>query len=109
MGFRTDQFISSPGGHVYLHRHSFRGPIRLDQGNPRDLLDQHAPRGAYCGVLGYFDDAGHADFNILIRTIAAAEQGAICWGGGGIVMDSTWEDEWQEIHSKVGRILSTPL
>jgi len=76
-----------------------------------EVIDEleYQPRGAYCGVLGYFDDAGHADFNILIRTIAAAEQGATCWGGGGIVMDSTWEDEWQEIHSKVGRILSTPL
>ncbi|MCD8524183.1 MAG: aminodeoxychorismate synthase component I [Saccharospirillaceae bacterium] len=76
-----------------------------------EIIDEfeHAPRGAYCGVLGYFDDAGHADFNILIRTISATAQGAVCWGGGGVVMDSTWEDEWQEIHSKVGRILNTPL
>jgi len=76
-----------------------------------EVIDEleHESRGAYCGVLGYFDDAGHADFNILIRTIAATTNGAVCWGGGGIVMDSTWEDEWQEIHSKVGRILNTPL
>lgn len=76
-----------------------------------EIIDEleHAPRGAYCGVLGYFDDAGHADFNILIRTISATAQGAVCWGGGGVVTDSTWEDEWQEIHSKVGRILNTPL
>ncbi len=76
-----------------------------------EIIDEleHESRGAYCGVLGYFDDAGHADFNILIRTIAATKDRAVCWGGGGIVMDSTWEDEWQEIHSKVGRILNTPL
>lgn len=67
------------------------------------------PRGPYCGSLGYFDDAGHSDFNILIRTIVARPQGAECWGGGGVVMDSTWEDEWQEIHTKVQRILDTPL
>ncbi len=67
------------------------------------------PRGPYCGSLGYFDDAGHSDFNILIRTIVARPEGAECWGGGGVVMDSTWEDEWQEIHTKVQRILDTPL
>ena len=67
------------------------------------------PRGPYCGSLGYFDDAGHCDFNILIRTIVARRNGAVCWGGGGVVIDSTWEDEWQEIHTKVQRILDTPL
>src|SRR5690554_3150819 len=67
------------------------------------------PRGPYCGSLGYFDDAGHSDFNILIRIIVARTQCAECRGGGGVVMDSTWEDEWQEIHTKVQRILDTPL
>lgn len=64
-----------------------------------------AERGPYCGSLGYFDDAGFADFNILIRTVVAQEESALCWAGGGLVMDSTCEEEWQELHSKVGRIL----
>lgn len=63
------------------------------------------PRSAYCGVMGYFDDAGFADFNILIRTIVATQQGAQCWAGGGVVLDSTCEEEWQELHTKVARIL----
>jgi len=67
------------------------------------------PRGAYCGSLGYFDDAGYADFNILIRTIEATQQGAFCWGGGGITVASTADDEYQEILAKVGKILATPL
>ena len=67
------------------------------------------PRGAYCGSAGYIDDSGLCDFNILIRTIEAKPEGAVCWGGGGIVMDSDAEDEYQEIQSKVGRILSTPI
>lgn len=66
-------------------------------------------RGVYCGVFGYFDDSGLSDFNILIRTICATKQGANCWAGGGVVMDSTWQDEWQELHTKVRRILDTPL
>lgn len=67
------------------------------------------PRGPYCGSMGYFDDAGHSDFNILIRTIAATKEGAECWGGGGITVDSTADDEYQEIMNKVGKILATPL
>lgn len=67
------------------------------------------PRGLYCGSLGYFDEAGHSDFNILIRSIVATKQGAECWGGGGVTIDSTADDEYQEIMNKVGKILSTPL
>jgi para-aminobenzoate synthetase component 1 len=66
-------------------------------------------RRAYCGSMGYFDDDGHADFNILIRTIEATADGAVCWGGGGITIDSTADDEYQEILNKVGKILQTPL
>ncbi|KZZ47616.1 hypothetical protein A3759_18245 [Thalassolituus sp. HI0120] len=67
------------------------------------------PRGLYCGSLGYFDDAGHSDFNILIRSIVATKEGAECWGGGGVTVDSTADDEYQEIMDKVGKILATPL
>jgi para-aminobenzoate synthetase component 1 len=29
-----------------------------------------------------------------------------CWAGGGIVADSTWEQEYQETFDKVGRLLA---
>lgn len=76
-----------------------------------EIIDELEPqaRGAYCGSIGYIDDSGNCDFNILIRTIEAKANGAVCWGGGGVVIDSTGEDEYNEIHSKVDRILSTPL
>src|SRR5690554_2852430 len=64
-----------------------------------------SPRGPYCGVLGFFDDSGFVDFNILIRTVVAKEDGAQVWAGGGVVLDSTCEEEWQELHVKVARIL----
>lgn len=67
------------------------------------------PRGAYCGSFGYIDDSGLHDFNILIRTIEAKETGATCWGGGGIVMDSELNSEYEEIFNKIGEILTTPL
>lgn len=67
------------------------------------------PRGAYCGSFGYIDDRGLCDFNILIRTIEAKKDGAVCWGGGGIVMDSDCDSEYQEIFNKVKQILDMPM
>ncbi|ASP39899.1 aminodeoxychorismate synthase component I [Bacterioplanes sanyensis] len=66
-------------------------------------------RGFYCGSMGYFDSRGHSDFNILIRSIIAKRDGAECWGGGGIVLDSTADSEYQEILNKVQRIMQQPL
>lgn len=66
-------------------------------------------RGAYCGSAGFFDQYGYTDFNILIRTISARKEGAVCWGGGGIVIDSTAEEEYEEIFNKVQKILNTPI
>ncbi len=70
---------------------------------------EYGPRSLYCGSFGYFDDSGLTDFNILIRSIIATPNGAVCWGGGGLVMDSTADSEHTEIHDKVDRILQTPL
>jgi len=70
---------------------------------------EYGPRGLYCGSFGYFSDSGIADFNILIRSIIATQEGAECWGGGGIVKDSTADSEYEEIFNKVQRIMDAPL
>lgn len=70
---------------------------------------ESGPRGLYCGSFGYIDDSGLTDFNILIRSVTATAQGAICWGGGGLVTDSTAQDEYDEIHGKIDRILETAM
>lgn len=62
-------------------------------------------RGFYCGSLGYVDVAGHCDFNILIRSIEANPKAAYCWGGGGVVVDSKWHTEYQEIQHKIRSLL----
>lgn len=67
------------------------------------------PRGFYCGSFGYFDDSGRADFNILIRSITATQHGAVCWGGGGVIADSTSENEYEEIFHKIGKLLHSPI
>jgi len=61
-------------------------------------------RGIYCGAIGYFDDRGHADFSVAIRTAVASfgESGTtLSYGtGGGITMLSDPEEEYLETEDK---------
>jgi para-aminobenzoate synthetase component 1 len=45
------------------------------------------------------------DSSIAIRTLLCRDGEIHCWGGGGIVADSRWEQEHQETLDKVGRFL----
>ncbi|MDP4008361.1 MAG: anthranilate synthase component I family protein [Candidatus Peregrinibacteria bacterium] len=66
-------------------------------------------RGVYCGSFGYFDCRGMADFNIMIRTLFAKNRGElfkyVMHSGGGIVMDSIPELEFNETFDKVNAFL----
>ena len=64
-------------------------------------------RGPYCGSLLYLDVRGESDSSILIRSLLAEDGVLSCWGGGGIVMDSHWEDEYAESLAKVRVLLET--
>lgn len=69
-----------------------------------DELEDYS-RGAYCGSAGYVSANGNADFNIMIRT-ATVQGGELQFpAGGGIVMDSTPEGEWEECLKKVDLLL----
>lgn len=63
-------------------------------------LEAHR-RTAYCGSIFYWNDNGHFDSSIMIRTIVAERNKLYCWGGGGIVADSKLESEYQESLIKV--------
>lgn len=67
-------------------------------------LEPHS-RQAYCGSILYISADGRMDSNIAIRSLLCNEGEIHCWGGGGIVADSQWQQEHQEIHDKVGRFL----
>ncbi len=69
-----------------------------------DELEPHA-RGPYCGSLFMVDGRGRMDSSITIRTLLARQGHLHCWGGGGVVADSTLADEWAEIHHKVGALI----
>jgi para-aminobenzoate synthetase component 1 len=61
-------------------------------------------RDAYCGSIFYWNDDDQFDSNILIRTIVQSQKKLHCWGGGGIVHDSTLKEEYQESLIKVANL-----
>ncbi|ESK56276.1 aminodeoxychorismate synthase, component I [Acinetobacter tjernbergiae DSM 14971 = CIP 107465] len=64
-----------------------------------------APRGAYCGSLGYFNFDGTGRWNILIRSIQKYQDQLSLWAGGGITIASNAEAEYQECFDKISAML----
>jgi len=63
------------------------------------------PRNIYCGSIYYLTAHNKLDSNITIRTVSIRDNTCICWGGGGIVADSTAEEEYQESLQKIQTLL----
>jgi para-aminobenzoate synthetase component I len=66
---------------------------------------EKAPRGVYCGSMGYFGFNGTCDFNIGIRTVQVAGGALHVQGGGGITARSDAAAEYDESVLKVQRIM----
>ena len=73
------------------------------------IIDELEPsrRALYCGSLLYVDVRGEMDSSIAIRSLLVKDGQVSCWGGGGIVADSVWQDEYQESITKVKVLLDT--
>ena len=67
-------------------------------------LETHE-RHVYCGSVLYVSADGRMDSNIAIRSLLCRQGEVSCWGGGGIVADSDWQQEYQESYDKVGKFL----
>jgi para-aminobenzoate synthetase component 1 len=63
-------------------------------------------RGFYTGSVGIISPDGDAHFNILIRTCIAHDGRLYYQTGGGIVADSTAENEWNETCTKAQALTS---
>lgn len=63
---------------------------------------EEAPRGVYCGAVGWVRPGGDCVFNVAIRTVQIdAVTGVAEYGvGGGITWDSTSEGEYAEALAK---------
>ncbi len=55
-----------------------------------------APRGVYCGAVGWMAPDGRADFSVAIRTLSVTGDSIVMNVGGGVVHDSTAHGEWEE-------------
>jgi para-aminobenzoate synthetase/4-amino-4-deoxychorismate lyase len=69
---------------------------------------EHEPRGIYTGAIGFLSPSGDAVFNVPIRTLVAARNGAATFGvGGGITWESKTDGEYDEALLKA-RFLTDP-
>jgi para-aminobenzoate synthetase component 1 len=62
-------------------------------------LEPHR-RGLYCGSVAYVGVNGNLESNIAIRTIVVKDNVARYSAGGGLVIDSDVDQEYQEIIDK---------
>jgi len=67
-----------------------------------EIIEELEPhrRGLYCGSIGYIGVDGGLETNIAIRTIVVKDGVARFSAGGGLVMDSKLQEEYQEIIDK---------
>jgi para-aminobenzoate synthetase component 1 len=92
-----------------LLRHCFPGgsitgaPKRRAMAIIEELEPQR--RGVYCGSIGYVGYDGRMDCNIAIRTAVHRDDTLYFSAGGGIVIDSRCEMEYQETYDKASGIL----
>jgi para-aminobenzoate synthetase component I len=94
-----DAFLSCfPGG-------SITGAPKIESMRVINEQELYA-RGVYCGSIGYFSNHGRFDTNIAIRTITAKNNILHFAAGGGIVIDSSCEDEYRECFIKIAAIIN---
>lgn len=68
---------------------------------------EETPRGVYTGALGYLGFGGQAQFNLPIRTMIKKSSRVMIHAGGGIVADSTAEQEFAELQLKAHGLLAS--
>ena len=64
---------------------------------------EQAPRGIYCGAIGWLGYHGESSFNIAIRTLVREGESLVYQVGAGIVADSDPTAEYEEtLHKAAG-------
>lgn len=64
-----------------------------------------APRGPYCGMIGWLGFSGGMESSIVIRTLVGTKDRYIAQAGCGIVADSEPEAEYQESMDKAAALI----
>jgi len=73
-----------------------------------EIIDElePAPRGAYCGAIGWIGFDGAMDLSITIRSVALTRDSIVAQAGGAIVADSDPAAEHAEMMAKVAPALA---
>lgn len=73
-----------------------------------EIIDEMepAPRGAYCGAIGWIGFDGAMDTSIVIRALVMTKNQIIAQAGGGIVADSQPDAEYAEMMTKIAPALA---
>jgi para-aminobenzoate synthetase component 1 len=66
---------------------------------------ENYPRSIYTGALGFIGYGSYSSFNLPIRTMIKKDDSIFHPSGGGIVIDSNPDDEYQEMLDKVSVLL----
>ncbi|MER8921405.1 aminodeoxychorismate synthase component I [Mesorhizobium sp. M0802] len=70
---------------------------------------EETPRDVYCGAIGWIAPGGMMRFSVAIRTISLFSSGEAVYNvGGGVVFDSTAQEEYQECLLKARFATGTP-
>ncbi|MER9453134.1 aminodeoxychorismate synthase component I [Mesorhizobium sp. M0478] len=70
---------------------------------------EDTPRDVYCGAIGWIAPGGMMRFSVAIRTISLFSSGEAVYNvGGGVVFDSTAQEEYQECLLKARFATGTP-
>ena len=100
-----------PGlGPVELLRATFPGGSITGAPKVRamEIIDElePAPRGPYCGAIGWIGFDGAMDTSIVIRSVSLTRERIVAQAGGAIVADSDPEGEYAEMMAKVAPALA---
>ncbi|GIV41776.1 MAG: hypothetical protein KatS3mg034_1086 [Vicingaceae bacterium] len=68
---------------------------------------EKSSRGLFSGSVGYLDQNGNFDLNVVIRAIQynAITGYLSVWAGGAITVHTTAEKEWEECHIKANSVI----
>jgi anthranilate synthase component 1 len=86
-------------------------PVGTVSGAPKvramEIIDQFEPtrRGPYAGAVGYVDFSGNMDTCIALRTMVVAAGKVYLQAGGGVVLDSDPQKEYDETINKARALL----
>ncbi len=74
-----------------------------------EIIDdlEFADRGPYCGTIGFFGSSGFISSSIAIRILYFHEDKYYLHAGGGIVIKSDPQDEYDELLLKVESLINT--